>query len=217
MLRSLKLGVVLAVLCLQGCSIRSLLPFYKEGATVTVPAANGAWQSVRWFGDKVKPDDRSVWTFAGETILTQDTDGAKASLEIVYFKVGDVLYADVAAGKPDANARINGNWLFHHVPVHTLWRMRVTADALVAEPVDHQWLLDHRDAWKAELKVVEVEKDQFVFTSSPEEWQAFLQKHAADKELFAAKYACEFARVRKSEPVATPAPAPSATPPTPGK
>jgi hypothetical protein len=215
-----KLAALLffSVLLLFGCVVQSLRPYFTAANRVSLPEGMaGEWELVSEHG--TARQGYPPWTFSEKELALNDGNGNAASLEIAFFRLGDQLYLDSLPEARDEQIS-NRFWNWHIAPMHLLCRVDRADDTLTLLPLNYEWL---NETVKAEgglpfICPEEGKNDWRIYTASPAEWEAFLQKHAAAAEAFPAKLAVVLRRVPPAPaPPApsAPAAAPNAPPPPP--
>jgi hypothetical protein len=197
--------LMLVLLGATGCLVQSLQPHYREKDLVPAPAIAGHWQMVvRGSGKPSTNDSWRTWeiripgpkhSFA--RITTHDADGRTSQLTAMFFAVAGRTYCDIAGESTRAE---NSYWQAHFAPLHTLGRVELDGDRLRVLLLEEGFIRQaarNRDA--AALPFVQREGGVIV-TAEPDDWRAFLERHAAAPGLFATNNAYEFRRVAAPPP-----------------
>ncbi|MFH2000023.1 MAG: hypothetical protein ABIK28_10095, partial [Planctomycetota bacterium] len=140
--------------------------------------------------------DCKPWVFSENSIATADEKGRVGHIDVMYFKIGEVLLVDSVAAK-DRN--IPEMWAFHVMPVHMLCKVQLDGDSLVFIPLNCEWLDKQRDKGELGLPFVEVKKNHAVYTASTDQWQAFLEENLTNPDLFAKDKPLTFRKFHQPE------------------
>lgn len=183
--------VLILVLCMvvgtvvSGCFIQSLQPFYAEPMRVEVPDLIGEWRLVRAGSDDVTTRYPQPWLFTSTVIQTYDK-GVPSPLRVVWFKVGDTLFADLSADERAYDGKLNAWWSMHAVPVHSVCKVLLDGDTLSLIPLDGDWLLKGIARKEIVLahSAVDGKGDHSLLTAPTEELIAFLKKYQGNPEAF---------------------------------
>ena len=131
--------VLLSLMLLAGCWVQSLYPFYTDKTRIAIPdSINGAWNLIGEGKDDIARGYPEPWLFSDKEIICYER-GVKVSLVSVYFKVEDVLFVDVQAGRSFSE---EGNrWLSaHQLSVHQVYKVVVKGEQMVLYPLDFEWV-----------------------------------------------------------------------------
>jgi hypothetical protein len=182
-----RVAYLMASVFLGGCIVQSLNPFYTPSAVIQMPQLDGEWMLVKDYGDDALPANIQ-WTFQGKRLETRDKRGARADVEVVYFKVQDSLYADFAPGDAD-KLGVSEYWLWTVTGVHTLCKVMLSEGAVTLLPLDYDWLQDQVEKKKAiSLPFVRAEEgDELLFTATAAMWMSFLEKYGQESDAFSPK------------------------------
>jgi hypothetical protein len=209
-----KLAAVLflSVMVLAGCIVQSIRPFATEANRVPIPEGiAGQWELVS--EAETERTGYAPWTFAADKIELVDERGNTASLETVFFRLGDRLYLDSLPDSPDEK-KSNRFWNWHVAPMHLLCRVERTDDTLTLYPLNYEWLnatVDAESGLPYTCPEDNKDKDDWrIYTASPAEWEAFLLKHANDPDAFPTRLAIVLRRLPEPLPLPPVAPAPAA-------
>ena len=180
-------ALAVSVLC-TSCVVWSIFPFCSKEAVVKTTKFDGMWRLLKDAGtidEKEKP-----WKFKGDKIILQAANGEKWTVTAMYFKVGEQLFVDTTANDVNSNA-VNGHWLSHRLPFHILSKVEADADTLTFKPLSYDWLVEQIAAGKADLPHVKNieggKKEPMLFTATPAQWTAFIQKFADNPDAFPVK------------------------------
>jgi hypothetical protein len=215
MARAVPLALVLSV-CLSACKpAASFHPVHLEKDRAAAPDwLLGEWQPFNPENGKavggVKP-----WSFGEDRIRAHDEEGGASNLFVLYFKVGDQLYADLTAENPDEKTvnAVGMYWLLHMRTIHVLCRITSREGRLVLEYPTAEALCAMADRDGVTLPYLQ-RSDPVrggepapgtLFTATPKEWRAFLAEHGGEEGLFDGRV--EFLRPGKA-PAAPRRPAP---------
>ncbi|MGC8743695.1 MAG: hypothetical protein ACP5T0_07445 [Verrucomicrobiia bacterium] len=112
------LGLIIALLFITGCLVRSINPLYTEKNLIFDEKLLGEW--------KVKLD---VWKFSKQGngyLLTQiDNEGKKAEFEVHLLKLGKYRFLDFYLKEfdKDLGKKLNSFGLLHLIPAHSFMRV----------------------------------------------------------------------------------------------
>ena len=95
---------LLSALLLSGC-VQSLNPFYTDDVRIAMPELNGKWTLL---DDAGRPKQQKDWVFEDGRILTYSEKGGSGILDATWFKVGDQLYIDTTAHRPNRRRSATG-------------------------------------------------------------------------------------------------------------
>jgi len=183
------------VILMSGCIIQSIYPFYTEETKVEKREINGEWISIVQMGSNVEKKAISPWSFSDKMIVTYDKKNIKSNLKCTYFKVGDNLFVDTIAAKPDTDFKFNLCWTAGMTLVHTVCKVNYDHDILEFIPINFEWFEDKIKDKKLDLTYVKADKDSnYIFTVTSEDWTKFLKKHGDNPEVFNKKYSYTFKR-----------------------
>ena len=183
-MRIVKLLALLATaLFVVGCVpvSLSLHPFYTDETTVFDPKLLGVW---------VAKDSEETITFrfkkwSAQTYRLRVTQGKTTSkaLEVHLVKLGKGVFLDMFPEAEEGEKPEPTLHDFHLIPAHSLWRIRMERDRMRLAMLDPDWL-DKAIKHEVALKHEELE-GWLVLTAPTADLQAFIAKHATDKEAFA--------------------------------
>ena len=206
MKRSKLIILILALTAMSSCLVSSLHPFYKSKDKIFDPAMVGYWidsDSCIW---TIEPNTYTdfIWgenktdsihnvtyteSFPGEErmdstykIVYYENEHAKAELIGTLFQLNGVSYVDFAPD-PDADHSSSDFTSWHHVPVHTLARVKVNKDSILLYWYGDEWLNELFEQNRIRIKHETVESldyDRHVLTASTDELQKFIKKYAND-------------------------------------
>ena len=193
---------LLAIYCsigllLSGCFIQSLHPFYLESMVVQVPETAGQWYLTHVGEDDVSAKYPEAWVFGKDAVVTFDR-GIVSSLNIVWFRVGDTLFADLGSSAKEYEQRINGWWSMHSVAVHSVCKVILESGTMTFIPLNGEWLHDRIQKREIPLAIATVggKNDHYVLTSSPQELAGFLAVYRQSPDAFPLQNAHVFKRSR---------------------
>jgi hypothetical protein len=168
--------------------VQSLHPYCTDASKVEAPEdLLGFWQPVVLpdTGDDEDALDVKPWRFSKDKVLTHDEENVPSHLDVVFFRLDGVLYADFTAGDPAKEDKApNGYWVSNVMPMHTLGKVVLAGDRLEFRFMDYGWLTKAVEARDVMLPVIERKDEVTLFTATPEEWEAFLKVHGKDPGLF---------------------------------
>ena len=173
-MKKLLFGFSILIL-LTGC-IPSFYSLYTDNDLVLEPKLNGSWA-----GEKKS----ELWTFQLNTVsqiykVTYTDDSSTAVFQGGLVKLGGELFMDTY---PDRKNDLNPLLEMHLVPMHYIFRIRLSGDQLWLVPMNDGSLEKMLKNKKNKLKY-ETDDDQFILTTPTKELQAFIAKNAANPELF---------------------------------
>ena len=174
MRKILKTFVVLVAASVLTSCAPSLHPFFTDKDIVFNDELLGDW--INDSGDKCK------FTRSGANqyeFLVVDKEPAKFKARLI--KLDGVMYLDLYPDDPDRSA---GPYLGNIVLAHTLARVTITKDSISIAMMDGDWLKKLSDRNQLGLAHERLADGAIVLTAPTWELQAFVKKHADDKELF---------------------------------
>ncbi|MBN1670217.1 MAG: hypothetical protein JXR37_04250 [Kiritimatiellae bacterium] len=194
----LAVGIVLVAIFLPGCFIQSLQPFFTEDSKTDLPDIAGKWRLVKQGERDVSEKYKEAWTFGQDTIQTFE-EGVASLLKVQYFKVAEVVFADLSRGDPDKLKAPNPWWMIHTVPAHSVCKVDLTGDALVMTPLNGEWVADLFKEKKLSLPHTTVgeDADQIVLTASSAELTEFLGTCVSNTAAFPSDFSYRFTRVKQ--------------------
>jgi len=192
------------LLLMSSCLVSSLHPFFKPKDKIYEPAMVGAWidsDSCIWtieaditkeliWGEK-KTDSNTQVTYTESSIgkdimdstyniVYYEDEHAKAELIGTLFQLNGVSYVDFV---PDPDAKHSSSEVtgWHHIPVHTLARVKISEDSILLYWFGDEWLNELFEQNRIRIKHETVESldyDRHVLTASTDELQKFIKKYA---------------------------------------
>lgn len=179
---------------------QSFEPFYTEGSVVKLPAIEGKWLAK----DSDKKDAESLpkpWFFGDKKINTYNDEGVSSVLNVKYFKIKDMTFADLSPSEPGKGKAPNEFWLIHVIPVHSVCKVELSKNTLKLTPLNGEWVKDMLKKKKLSLTYVDVDEafNEIVLTSPPKDLEAFLKKYGKSTVAFPKEAALYFQRVQKEE------------------
>ncbi len=195
---------LLAILLLNACVVQSFYYFCPKEKRISCQKINGEWDIVFEKGKDTDSKKDRCWIFKDKDISSVDNAGRRADLDVVYFRIGDDLFADIGAGEiPQGKARepVNEYWLQCVSPMRTLCKVKIKDDTLLLIPISYEYLSGLIEAGKPApshlTRGADAEKKGFIiFTASEEEWFKFLEKEKAEADLFKEEHALKFNRAK---------------------
>ncbi len=115
-------------------------------------------------------------------IVYYEDDNAKAELIGTLFQLNGITYIDFVPD-PDADHSSSEVTSWHHIPVHTLGRVKVNEDSILLYWYGDEWLNELFEQNRIRIKHETVESldyDRHVLTASTDELQKFIKKYAND-------------------------------------
>jgi hypothetical protein len=182
---------------LSGCIVQSIQPFYTKESVVDLPMILGRWR-LETVGGKAAEKQEHPWVFTEKEIDTYDGDKA-SRISATYFRVRDVVFADVTVAPLPDDREPNMWWTIHVMPVHSLWKVDLSENRLILTPLNYTWIreilarkgstLSHAPSDDKDLRTL--------LTGSSEELMAFINKNGAKRATFSAAESYVFERVRE--------------------
>lgn len=177
----LNIILLMALLTFLGGCVLSREPFYTKESVIEMPILDGKWQEV---DSHDKPKDGKPWELHGHKIITYgDPNGLPGTLDVTYFKIGGLIFADTI---PSDNPGLNEFQAYHLIAGHIVSRIKIEDNRLTVSPLnfDGDWcnvfIKEHRLA----SCVVINEYKTFVTNASSKDWVAFLEKYGTDEGAF---------------------------------
>ena len=171
----LKIFVVFwAAMSLTGCAPPSLHPFFTDEDVVFNEALLGVWIS-----DSGK---KCLFTRSGDKhyeLLYVEDESARFEAQLV--ELGGATFFDLYPKPLDKG---NGFYFANLVPAHTLARVTIGKDSISIAMMDVEWLKKLSDQNRLDLAHERLADGAIVLTAPTRELQAFVMKHAHDKEAF---------------------------------
>jgi hypothetical protein len=176
------IGVPLLVcLSMSAACVGAPRPVYRAADVVNI-AAQGAYR-VTTYGDIDAPKlPDELWHIRASPFTVDgvekpgfraeilDTEGKSATLSVVFFKVGETLYADTSV----LRAPVNEIASMHLAPLHTVSRVVKTDDTLAFHPLIDDWMKKNARALKP------IDMGEFVvLTADSSAWRTFLSSKTA--------------------------------------
>lgn len=175
--------LIVAAAFLGGCSTPSVHPIWSKDKDLADPALVGAWAPA-------EKDAKELYTVTRQGdayhLVYKKTEKPEETREfdVRLVKLGASRFADVTMPE-SAQREISDQWAVFALPVHTFLRYSIDGDRL------HIWCLESK-AFEAGLKAktftlahTSLDDDTVLITAETPDIQAFLEKHAEDKDLFA--------------------------------
>lgn len=173
-------------LLLGGCVVQSFHPYCTEASKVETPEAIvGLWKPVKLTGNKEDLEEITAWRFSKDSVLTHNKENVPSLLDTTFFKIDGELYCDFTAADPAKNKPMaNDYWVLNVTPVHTLCKVALKGDRLALSPLDYSWLEKAVKAKEVSLPVLKRKGGLYLYTATPEQWEAFLKEHGKNEEVF---------------------------------
>jgi hypothetical protein len=185
--KKISLIAVVIAICLQGCVIKSIYPFYKESDVVYNKVLEGTWSD----------QDKNKWNIHQNPFkpnsyeLHYSKNGREVVLLGHLFKIEDNLYFDMIP--EEDNSEDMPIFDVHLVPTHSLAKIgKLTNHDVVIKWFNEEWLrkmfVENRIKIRHEFIMDEspTSKDDgmYLLTASTEELQAFVAKYGNDEAAF---------------------------------
>jgi hypothetical protein len=176
-----KLCTALAYcMLLSGCVVGSLNPFYTEDLVVEQPQLEGSW----YFTEDIESNDESPLVLSKGKMIIYDDKGQPAESKITFFKIDDVLFADIFPQE----GQLKEDLVKDGKPVHLISRVRIiSAERFSFNALDYDWLAVELEAGRIQLPFEKVNSDagnDIIFTATSEQWVEFLRKYKDDLQAF---------------------------------
>ncbi len=184
MKKSLGLAfILLTALTQSGCFIQSFQPFYTQDTLVESTATLGEWYLVMEGEEVIAEDYPEPWVFGKEQITTFH-DSVSSELDVKYFRVNGFDFIDFSPS--ESVSGVNAWWQLHTVPVHSVCKLKFSADSLSLTPLDGGWVEKMLDEKKISLPYISVDDDEdhIVLTASAQELVSFLNEYGDNEEAF---------------------------------
>lgn len=185
------LFVILACATMSGCLVSSLHPFYNHKDKIFDKQLIGNWMD----GDSsiwVITANKSSSSFMGPEVLdstfsiTYYEDEQKSLLQGTMFELDGKRYVDFYPD-PDEDHCMSDMTSFHHVPVHTLARIKIKDNRVMLFWFGEEWLneLFEENRIRIAHETVEIgpSYSRHVLTASTEELQKFIRKYANAEDI----------------------------------
>jgi hypothetical protein len=189
----MKRFALVAAVVLTGCVVQSYYPFCTEKSVIDLKPLVGSWTLKSSFGDDVSGKKLEPWVFDAKGGLeVVDPEGNSATMGVKLFKVGETMFLDVMPKDVGDKTKVNQYWMFTVRQSHTVCKVLLDEDRLTLLPLDFVWLKDELPKLDPPLPMlgkVTPGGDLPLFTASPEQWEAFLRKHAGNTNAFPQKFA----------------------------
>lgn len=172
---------------LAGCWQKSASPFYTEKDVVTEPRLAATWREPR-DPNATGEDNRVTWEFTRGDDKRFDlgiwNKEDRQAYDAVVFKLGEDRFLDIASQARGISA----------IPAHHLFKLIAVEPELKLAALNtdwmQKWLREHPDS-PAHVAIVDPDhrgdrdKDELVLTADTKTLQAFILRHAKDKDFFA--------------------------------
>lgn len=181
---------------LSGCIVLSTEPFYTEDLITALPAIEGKWSLIR-NGDKdIAEKYPQPWVFTDEDITTFDSD-ISSILDVRYFKINNVIFANISPSELDYNKEQNQWWTNHIIMFNSVCKVELSANSLSMTPLNEDWVGEIPEEKTGQLSSVDFEVDRTVLTSSSSELVLFLKKYGKNTHAFLANTSYKFRRIKR--------------------
>jgi hypothetical protein len=189
----LLIGLIF-LLCLPGCLVKSLRPFYTDEDVVFFKSLTGKWidqDSTLWeieqwgnFSGLFKPD-----TPDSSYRITMTDNKGKGIFHAHLFCLKNKFFIDFFPKETDSDNELLG---MHMVPSHSVARVLFQGDKIQIRWYNEEWLSDLFKQNRIRLSHVEIpyeasvndETSQIILTASTTELQKFLLKYGDDPQAF---------------------------------
>ncbi|MCF8226786.1 MAG: hypothetical protein K9J30_12985 [Bacteroidales bacterium] len=192
MKRSAIIPVMLLGLTLSSCLVTSIHPFYRNKDKKFETHLLGTWID----------NDSSIWVFEKSvisegifgperedstySITYYEDDNQKAYLQATLFELEGQQYVDFFP-HPDEDHCRSEMVSFHHIPVHTLARLKFSQDTMIFFWLGEEWLND-----LLEERRIRIDHEQVIYgpyygrnvlTAGTDDLQKFILKYMNDEEM----------------------------------
>ena len=176
------LGLALATM--TSCLVSSLHPFFKKEDKYFDTTMVGYWidaDSAIWtifpnrVSEKLMEQEKHDSTYM---ITYYEDENKKSVLTGTLFRLNGVDYVDFVP-HPNADHCTSDMTSFHHIPVHTLARVKYCRDSILMYWYGDDWLNDLFEQNRIRIEH-ETVQDRHVLTADTDELQKFIKKYAND-------------------------------------
>lgn len=167
---------VLACLCLVGCSVGSVHPWYTEKDASFEPGLVGVWRLDDATYTVTKKDD----PIPSYRIVASGGDATHYEFTGHLFTLKGRQYLDILLERP-ANDDLYGTFV---IPVHVLLWIRPNETEWEMRRVDYDWVMKYLEEKPYVVKHAQVFEDMPVLTAEPKKLQRFIKKHLQSEEAF---------------------------------
>lgn len=166
---------------LGGCSTPSVHPIWSKEKDFADPALVGAWRPA-------EKDAHETYTLsrAGEWYhLVYEAKDAKDTREfdVRLVQLGKLRFADIAMPE-SAQRELGDKWDGFEIRTHMFLRYTIEGDHLRIWCLDRKEFLAGIEAKRYTLPYTALDGDSILITADTADLQAFLERHAEDKDLF---------------------------------
>ncbi|MGB0744764.1 MAG: hypothetical protein ACPGSB_09575 [Opitutales bacterium] len=171
-MKRLLLLLPLICLCMPGCLLLSLHPYYEDDDIIEHDSFAGKWQS---------DDGKMLWEFLPTDDgyrVTVDESGKQGKFDVTPFKISGELFLDFYPDMTNSDEVLSPFYMMHRMPVHSLIHIAKDGDAPLFRIPDFKWfaeyLREHPDAIEHEW----IDDGDFpLLSAGTQELQAFVMKH----------------------------------------
>jgi hypothetical protein len=180
--------LILALTAMSSCLVSSLHPFFKEKDKYFDTSMVGYWMdqdSCIWtiFPNMVSGGFMEPEEHDSSYVITYYEDDLKyAVLTATLFQLNDVDYVDFIPA-PDENHCTSDMTAYHHVPVHTLARVKYSKDSILLYWYGEEWLNELFEQNRIRIQhetIPGFDDDRHLLTAETDELQKFIRKYAND-------------------------------------
>lgn len=162
---------------MSGCVVGSVGPFYTPDVVVDQPELYGTWV----FDEGVEAEQNSQLVLSPGKLTLFDDQGKPSHAQITFFKVEDVVFADIFAEEGQIKTDLVGE----SPPVHLISLVKYEGGKLFLNPLDYEWLAKEVQAGIINISYQKLlGSDDILFTASPEQWVEFLKTYGKDPKAF---------------------------------
>jgi hypothetical protein len=172
--------ILAGVLLTAGCIVVSLNPLYdSEKDLVFDPALVGTW------GENNGKDSMTFIAHGDKRYeCTYTVDSIPNNFEVNLVQLGKYRFLDFYPTPLEKEpAEMNGVYLFHLVPTHSISKLWIENDQLYISTLNLDWLKNQIAQKKIKIGHKQLD-DRMVLTASTKELQKFILKYANDTAAF---------------------------------
>jgi hypothetical protein len=179
--------IALAALCLQGCIVKSLHPFFKEKDVIYNKALEGSWTD----------QDKNVWRIHQNPYKPNSYElhcskmGREVSLLGHLFTIDGDTYLDLMPLEDNSEGILAFD--LHLMPTHSIAKVdKLTNTDFVIKWFNEEWLrkmfvenrIKIRHEFIADENPTSEDDGMYLLTASTDELQAFISKYGNDEKAY---------------------------------
>jgi hypothetical protein len=208
-MRTALLVVLLGmVVCVSGCIVPSVHPFYTEKDVVFDPALVGSWEEQPGQGEQAAGKPPPVWTFSKhaeaaaekpvsyDLKITERDRWVAFSVHLIKLEKTQFLDFYPQEASPELFGGTSGSdseegddepecvgfYLLHFMPAHSVARVCLSGDELSVASLNDNWVATQ--AREKTLNLPHEREDSLILTASPEELRSFLVAQGSNDKAF---------------------------------